>query len=40
LVAEIAEEVNAVAKRFEPLEKTDNSMKFKEYLSENPTMGG
>jgi len=40
LVAEIAKEVNVAAKRFEPLEKTDNSLKFKEYLSENPTMGG
>ena len=39
MVEEIAEEVNAVAKRFEPLENVDNSAKFKEYLSENPTMG-
>lgn len=40
LVAEIAEEVNEVAKRFEPLENVDNSVQFKEYLSESPVMGG
>ncbi|MEO8581785.1 MAG: recombinase family protein [Patescibacteria group bacterium] len=39
LVAEIAEEVNEVAKRFEPLENADNSVQFKLYLSENPAMG-
>ena len=36
---EIAEEVNEVAKRFEPLENANNSAQFKLYLSENPAMG-
>jgi site-specific DNA recombinase len=40
MVGEIAKEVNAVAKRFEPLENPDNSAQFRAYLSENPTMGG
>jgi len=40
MIREIAKEVRTVAKRFEPLENVDNSVKFKEYLSENPTMGG
>jgi hypothetical protein len=39
MIEEIAEEINVVVKRFEPLENVDNSAKFKEYLSENPTMG-
>jgi site-specific DNA recombinase len=40
MVEKVAEEVRTVAKRFEPLENIDNSVKFKEYLSENPAMGG
>jgi len=35
----IAKEVNEAVKRFEPLEKADNSEQFKLFLSENPVMG-
>ena len=39
LMAEIAKEVNEAMKKFEPLEKADNSEQFKLFLSENPVMG-
>src|SRR3989344_1272471 len=35
-----AKEIRSLAKRFEPLEKADNSAKFKEFLSQNPVGGG
>lgn len=38
-VAEMAKEINDVAKRFEPLENIDNKEQFGLYLSQNPTMG-
>jgi len=39
-VAEIAAEVNAAAKRFEPLENQTNSAEFKDFLSNSIAMGG
>lgn len=38
-VQNLANEVKTVSKMFEPLEKIDNSVKFKDYLSSSPIMG-
>lgn len=37
---QVAELVNTVSKRFEPLENVDNRLLFKSYMSSDPVMGG
>ncbi len=39
MLKSVACDVRAIARRFEPLEKTDNMVHFKDYLSNNPVMG-
>lgn len=40
IVQKMAKDVQVAAKRFAPLENIDNSANFREYLSENPALGG